>query len=322
MDRNRMKRLTALLLVISMLLTGNGEQHLTMAASVSGEETVTSQETSKKQEDTQTEEEQEQAETPKKKNDQVDTVEVDTKESPQDIENESASDRSESTTPSKSKAAASVVSTALLGEGTNNSSETGESIPVDKDANGNLTKELTKGTLYLISDYAGWEALAEYSKIEKYKGLDGYRFKYNQRTQENGTVKSYDLTNFEGIGDEAHPFKGELSSNYAVGNITLKLKTPLFNYLSSKATVNNNYIEMVNGSCAGLAGNLIVEDDSTVCYQNIHISGSIGSDSTSSYMGGLFGQVEVASGKTFTLSGSNIEVTASVKGVSSTTYTL
>lgn len=317
MDRNRMKRLTALLLVISMLLTGSGEQHLTMAASVSGEETVTSQETSKKQEDTQTEEKQEQAETPKKKNDQVDTVEVDTKESPQDIENESASDRSESTTPSKSKAAASVVSTALLGEGTNRSSETGESIPV-KDAGGNLP-ELKQGTLYLISDNAGWEALAEYSKIEKYKGLEGYRFKYNQRIQENGTVNTYDLTDFEGIGDEAHPFKGELSSNYAVGNITLKLKTPLFNYLFSKAIVNNNYIEMVNGSCAGLAGNLIVEEDSTVSYQNIHVSGSIGSDSTSSCMGGLIGQVKVASGKTFTLSGSNIEVTASVKGVSSTT---
>lgn len=317
MDRNRMKRLTALLLVISMLLTGSGEQHLTMAASVSGEETVTSQETSKKQEDTQTEEEQEQAETPKKKNDQVDTVEVDTKESSQDIENESASDRSESTTPSKSKAAASVVSTALLGEGTNNSSETGESIPV-KDAEGNLPK-LTQGTLYLISDYAGWEALAEYSTLDQYNGLRGYRFKYNQRIQENGTVNTYDLTNFEGIGDETHPFKGELSSNYAVGNITLKLKTPLFNYLSSKAIVNNNYIEMVNGSCAGLAGNLIVEKDASVRYENIHVSGSIGSDSTSSCMGGLIGQVKVASGKTFTLSGSNIEVTASVKGVSSTT---
>ena len=321
MDRNRMKRLTALLLVISMLLTGNGEQHLTMAASVSGEETVTSQETSEKQENTKIKElkkEEEKADTSEKKSDQADIVEEETKESATVEESEITTEKSEGTTPSKSKAAASVASTALLGEGTNSSSETGKSIPV-KDAEGNLP-ELTQGTLYLISDYAGWEALAEYSTLDQYNGLEGYRFKYNQRIQENGTVNTYDLTNnFNGIGDEKHPFKGELSSNYAVGNITLKLRTPLFNYLSSKAIVNNNYIEMVNGSCAGLAGNLIVEEDSTVSYQNIHVSGSIGSDSTSSCMGGLIGQVKVTSGKTFTLSGSNIEVTASVKGVSSTT---
>ncbi|MCI7322938.1 MAG: hypothetical protein MR508_06480 [Lachnospiraceae bacterium] len=320
MDRNRMKRLTALLLVISMLLTGSGEQHLTMAASVSGEETVTSQETSKKQEDTQTEEEQEPEETPEKNNNQVDTVEEDMKKNAQNDENDGTSEKADGTTLSKSKAAASVVSTALLGEGTNNSNETGESIPV-KDAEGNLP-ELTQGTLYLISDNAGWKALAEYSKLDQYNGLEGYRFKYNQRIQENGTVNTYDLTNFEGIGDEAHPFKGELSSNYAVGNITLKLKRPLFNYLSSKAIVNNNYIEMVNGSCAGLTGNLIVEEDANVRYEDIHVSGSIGSDSTSSCVGGLIGQVKVTSGKTFTLSGSNIEVTASVNGVSSTTNTL
>lgn len=323
MSKKGIKRITSLVLVISMLLGGSGEQYQTIAASVSGSDSPTTQITSSvQQEDTQedTQKENDQQENKPASNttsNQEDSADDSKKNTDPDIA-EKKSVQSDRSTPAKAKSVAKAAMPALLGEG-----ETGENIP-KIDAQGNLP-ELEKGKLYLISDYDGWKALAQYSQTSS---LEGYRFKYNPRILNNGTTNEYnfasDYKDFEGIGTEDFPFKGELSSNYTVGNITLTVNKPLFNYLSSTANVNSNYIKVSGGSCAGLANYLIVNEDAEICYENIHVSGSIGPDSTSDSVGGLFAHVKVASGKTLTLSGGNVVVDVSVKGLnsSSTSNTL
>lgn len=313
MSKKGIKRITALVLVISMLLGGSGEQYQAIAASVSGSDSSTTQITSAEQEDTQKQNDQQENEPASNQEDSVD----ESKNNSDMYDAEKKSVQSDSSTPETVKTVTSSENPALLGEGTN---ETGENIP-KIDEQGNLP-ELVKGKLYLISDYDGWKSLAEYSKKSS---LEGYRFKYNPRILNDGTTNEYnfasDYKDFEGIGTEEYPFKGELSSNYAVGNITLTVNKPLFNYLSSTANVNSNYIKVSDGSCAGLANYLIVEEDANICYENIHVSGNIGPDSTSDSVGGLFAHVQIASGKTLKLSG-NVVVDASVTGVNSTSDNL
>ncbi|MDD6069476.1 MAG: hypothetical protein PUC12_01495 [Clostridiales bacterium] len=200
--------------------------------------------------------------------------------------------------------------------------------------NGEINEsQLKPKTLYGISRFDQWIALAKYSQKNS---LDGYRFCYFLNNSVSGTNSDlYDFTttegsDFQGLGSKEFPFKGELFSNYAVGNITLKLGRPLFNYLSSKAKIYNIKIATYSNPTssiyctAGLAEHLVADTSATDAeaeYSNITVISSGDTLNQNVYAatgdgvsGGLFAYVDNVNSNKLTIKGSSIAAATIVRG--------
>lgn len=171
-------------------------------------------------------------------------------------------------------------------------------------------------TTFSISNYQGWLNL---QALSKETSLEGYTFKILIRTENSGNLEYYDFTalnslndiKFEGIGTEATPFKGTLYTDYTTG-VTLRTDVALFNYLSTKANLQDLLVEP-QGACAGLAANLKVESETFTGFDNIIVSASeegISGD----VAGGLFANVVNETGTAFLLKATGVIVNATVKG--------
>ena len=192
--------------------------------------------------------------------------------------------------------------------------ENSEPLPVNDD--GSLGT-VSKGTLYSMSNFKQWIALANYSKEND---LSGYRFSFSLNYSDaNNSSPTYDFTTlnpaFPGLGSESHPFAGELFTTYTAGTITFKMNTPLFTYLSSKAVINGVRVE-TSGTCAGLAEYLVSDSsDMKTDLTNITVVES-GSDTgiNGEFAGGLFAHVINDIDETLTIQGENVAVSSVVSG--------
>ncbi len=301
MDRNRMKRVIAVMLTIAMLLCENGEQAWIMAASVD-----TKSNTESVFENTESDSAAVSDESENKSvsgtEDPSDTKSEDTNNSVETNTDESEAEKTQENEAKNDTTA------------TNSGARSSESIialPVNDDG---TLGTISQGILYLINDYKGWIALANYSKEHD---LSGYHFGYDLM---NGNSETYDFTStdaddFKGIGSPEHPFAGELKSTYTSNTITLKLNQPLFTCLSSKAAISNIKITSSEESSAGLAEVLKVEDDGRqVSYTDITIGGSVGYNNLKSRAGGMFAQIQYSTGNELKIRGTNVSVSASVQG--------
>lgn len=301
MDRNRMKRVIAVMLTIAMLLCENGEQAWIMAASVD-----TKSNTESVFENTESDSAAVSDESENKSvsgtEDPSDTKSEDTNNSVETNTDESEAEKTQENEAKNDTTA------------TNSGARSSESIialPVNDDG---TLGTISQGILYLINDYKGWIALANYSKEHD---LSGYHFGYDLM---NGNSETYDFTStdaddFKGIGSPEHPFAGELKSTYTSNTITLKLNQPLFTCLSSKAAISNIKITSSEESSAGLAEVLKVEDDGRqVSYTDITIGGSVGYNNLKSQAGGMFAQIQYSTGNELKIRGTNVSVSASVQG--------
>lgn len=173
--------------------------------------------------------------------------------------------------------------------------------------------ELDKNTLYSISTYQDWINLQTLSKQDS---LSGYRFVIYEQTLASGqTVPYYELANlegFEGLGTKEFPFQGTLYATSLTG-VRLETKKPLFQYLSTKASLDNLLLA-ADGACAGLADNLIVESEFFEKLNEVIISES--GEITGDVAGGLFANVIYGQNYTgtFKLQGTGVKVNAAVSG--------
>lgn len=311
MSGNKIKQITALLLTFSILLCANGDWYRVFASSVStdtsSEETEVSNQ-GEKADDSTSNPEQALSDSD---TDQSDDTKTDTDQDNQDKNNAEKETDASTTVKSQSSLLSVTAETPVVLDGeTDGTSEKGIELPVTDGSVGSLVK----GQIYIISSYEQWNALSKYSKDND---LEGYKFRYNARNENGQLFYDYDLSSqgeFQGLGSEAYPFAGELSSNFEVDNITLKLNKPLFTYLSSKAKINKNKIESTSSSRAGIAEHLVVKEDATLNYENITVIGTVGSSTMTGQVGGLFANVTVSPGTKLTLQGNNVSVSASVTG--------
>ena len=322
MSKNRGKRMVALMMTFALLLSGSGDMNWAFASSVMNDTTTSETSDVEQSKNESTTETDNNSSSIANKNDNQNnsgktTEQEDTASGiDSNVTNENTVNNGTSRLSLQGDSE-NVVMITDMGDvsstGSEGEQESGTNLPVISDSNNNLTLgEIEANKLYLIQDYNGWIALANYSQDHD---LTGYRFKYNML---NGTAQEYDLasqTDFLGLGSEENPFAGELSSNYTFGNLKLKLNKPLFSYLSSKAKIDNNTIEMSGSSCAGIAEHLIVKNDDSATYMNIKITTSTnGVSITTGVIGGMFADVTVDSGKTLTLKGSKVSIEGKITG--------
>lgn len=177
---------------------------------------------------------------------------------------------------------------------------------------------ITAGTLYELSSYKQWIALANYSQVND---LSGYRFCYNliEGSHTLDFTAAGGGKDFTGLGSEAYPFAGEFFSNYAKDNITLRVSKPLFNYLSSAATIYNVRIQTYK-TAAGMADYLVADGTGLEpVYTDISIvTGSTDSisnvTSQDGYAGSLFAHVINTGNDTLTISGNSVVINTVVVG--------
>lgn len=305
MDRNRMKRVIAVMLTIAMLLCENGEQAWIMAASV---DTKSNTESVFENTESDSAAVSDESETEKISSDSNSDDANNSDETNKDINGLEVQEE-ESTNPSDTSSDAAELqnsqklSRAVTLLDTDGELQNGVALPDD-------LSTMVKDTLYEISDFEGWIALANYSKEND---LYGFKFCYNP-IDGNKTLDFTAQTEFKGLGSETNPFAGELSSNYAVDNLTLKLNQPLFSYLSSKAKIYNNKIEVISPSCAGLAKYLVAEGDNpTASYKDISISGTVGNNTMKDCTGGLFAYVRNSTGQTLNIQGASVSVSTFIQ---------
>ncbi len=186
--------------------------------------------------------------------------------------------------------------------------------------------DLGATTTYYITSYQDWINLQALSKTTD---LAGYSFLIIGRSVEgSGSVANYDLTFsdvettevFEGLGNETYPFAGTLYAADA-GGILLTLDRPLFNYLSTEASIHHLKLQPQNGACAGLAENLVVKSAAFTEFSDISVSHTdaahlqTGITNAGGVAGGLFANVtNDMPDTTFVLGGANISVDCYVTG--------
>lgn len=146
-----------------------------------------------------------------------------------------------------------------------------------------------KDTFY-IKTYQDWLNL---QAISKENDLSGFIFAINNNNTpgvKNSSVYELDsLTGFTGIGSEEYPFAGTLRCSSTNG-ISYNVKSPVFQYLSAKATVRNLHIRCTGSTCvAGLAKTLT--GSGTLKLENIFVSGSVVNKTTDGGAGGLFSEI-------------------------------
>lgn len=308
MDRKVIQRVIAIVLALVMLLGENGAQTWVLAASTDTKENTQSTSSAEQNID-------EVSVSGETNSDSTGKSEVQKEETKDNSGTDSVKNSDEKSDASDLLHTPQVYSTVTYTE-PNSGSDTSEqsvALPITEEG-GNLSLgKIETGILYLIKDYRGWIALANYSKGHN---LSGYKFGYNLIDGgDTYDFTSSDAAGFAGLGSENFPFAGELKSTYSSNTITLKLNQPLFNCLSSKATISNIKIKPIGGSCAGLAKVLVAEGDTPIAdYKDINIGGTIGKDDMKSQAGGLFAQIQNSTGKELTIQGNNVSVSASVQG--------
>ncbi len=183
-----------------------------------------------------------------------------------------------------------------------------------EDANASTKKE------YYIDSYQDWLNFQKLSKISALNGLQEYTFSISVNNSSGGE-EYYDFTeltengyDFTGIGTLDNPFRGTITTDYQTP-VTLRTDHALFQYLSTKASIDN-LTTAPKGSCAGLAANLIVEDSSFRKLNDILISdsGSGISSGENEAAGGLFANVINDTNDAFVLQGTDVTVNAAVTG--------
>ncbi len=308
MDRKVIQRVIAIVLALVMLLGENGAQTWVLAASTDTKENTQSASSAEQDID-------EVSVSGETNSDPTGKSEVQNEETKDNSGADSGINSDEKSDASDSLHAPQVFSTVTYTE-PNSGSDTSEqsvALPIIGEGDNLSLGEIKTGTLYLIQDYRGWIALANYSKGHN---LYGYKFGYN--LIDGGSTYDFtssDASGYTGLGSADNPFAGELKSTYSSNTITLKLNQPLFDCLSSKATISNIKIESIGGSGAGLAKVLVAEGDTPIAdYKDINIGGSIGKDDMKSQAGGLFAQIQNSTGKELTIQGNNVSVSASVQG--------
>lgn len=176
---------------------------------------------------------------------------------------------------------------------------------------------MTHFYIHVNQDWLNLQALSAESDLK------GYTFEilYNLEDGRAG----YDFTqmeDFQGIGSEAYPFRGELFDGYATG-INLHTHKSLFAYLSNEATLRGINIR-TQGCSAGLSQHFVAEGDapSLMNFTNVLIAPgdeSLGDGTTDirsdDAAGGLFSDVVYLTDAPLELRGNNITVSSYVSGV-------
>lgn len=319
MNKQRIQKTISIILIISLLLGMNGSGSRVCASSYKEEDNAISITENMESEQVSGEKSSEESDTESTTDNYGDDVEEEDDDTSLTTAEENSALKSGSTTEKENwdfdapesmyEESINVRMASASSDDDFHTEEGAVSLPTDS-----LPADTTK--LYEISTYEQWKALAKYSQNSS---LSEYRFCYISR---DGTNKTYDFTevDFTGIGNKEYPFEGELFANYDIGTLTLEMKTPLFSYLSSKAVIRNIQI-VANGTCAGLAENLVADaSDFEAKFSYIKVSdASTNSVENNVYnksgcAGGLFAHVENQYDTTLIITGHDITINASVVG--------
>lgn len=170
---------------------------------------------------------------------------------------------------------------------------------------------------YLINSVDDWIALQKYSQSQD---LSGCTFEYLMNEEQSVYVLNK-ASGFEGLGSEAYPFSGTISTTFDAGTITIQTETSFFQYLSSSAKIDKLNIQVMGSKCcAGLAENLVENGTGEMNLSNISITAAdniyiTNSDTTDScdYAGGLFANIVNTGEDALTVNFSNVSTSVPVK---------
>ena len=145
-------------------------------------------------------------------------------------------------------------------------------------------EELVPGTVYYVRTYDDVLALQE---LSYQSNLDGCIFEFAKL---NNTNNVWDFTNigFNGLGNETYPFQGTVQEYFQSGT-TFKMARPMFNYLGTGAVVKNFTFDLANAT-SGIADYFILNDQQTVLYENVTLTGTVSNPSGNA--GALYGTVQ------------------------------
>lgn len=164
--------------------------------------------------------------------------------------------------------------------------------------------DVERGRVYYVRTYDDVLALQE---LSYQSSLEGCIFEFARM---NNTANVWDLTNigFTGLGNETYPFRGTLQEYFDSG-VVFTVSRPMFNYLSTGATVTNFAFNLENCT-SGIADYFVIDSDTAdVTYNRVTLSGTVRNDGGTA--GALYGTVINNSSQTYEirLDGQGLDVT-------------